>query len=509
MPRWRDPIQQTKPGKLALLLGIDLRTLALLRVGLAAIILCDLGVRATALVAHYTDRGILPRSALALIDSHPFEKVAGQWHLSLHQWSGELWWQAFLFALAAIFAAGMLVGFRTRLCNVVSWVLLVSLQVRNPLVVYGGDHLLRLLLFWGMFLPLGERWSLDERRGRHGRRGRRPSKCSGDANRGAARPREPRVPARQACSVASAALLLQVCLVYWCTAALKTGEAWRVTGTAVQEALQADLYVTAFGKALLNYPGLLRGVTHFIWWFEVLGPLGLLLSFRTGRIRTGVIALFLLMHLAMGLSLELGIFPWVSALSVLVFLPTSFWERFSRVQPLRPPVMDRGLSGFGGLAAACCLAIVVWWNLETIAPRRVRVPLPIRAMGQLLRLDQAWTMFAPYPLQDDGWYVMPALLEDGSVLDLARAGRGEVTWQKPRSISSEFPNHRWRKYMIRLRREPYHKFLPFLGAYLCCQWDTGSADLGKLEKVDIVFMLEPVQGAPPQRLLLFRQTCGD
>ena len=42
--------------------GIDLRTMALFRVGLGALLLADLALRARDLTAHYTDAGILPWS---------------------------------------------------------------------------------------------------------------------------------------------------------------------------------------------------------------------------------------------------------------------------------------------------------------------------------------------------------------------------------------------------------------------------------------------------------------
>ena len=41
--------------------------------------------------------------------------------------------------------------------------LLVSLMLRNPLVLHNGDSLMSATLFWGMFLPWGERYSLDEK----------------------------------------------------------------------------------------------------------------------------------------------------------------------------------------------------------------------------------------------------------------------------------------------------------------------------------------------------------
>ncbi len=69
--------------------------------------------------------------------------------------------QALLFVVAAVAAVALLVGYRTWVASVVVWILLLSIQHRNPLVLGSGDDLLRMLLFWGMSLPLGAVWSVD------------------------------------------------------------------------------------------------------------------------------------------------------------------------------------------------------------------------------------------------------------------------------------------------------------------------------------------------------------
>lgn len=74
--------------------------------------------------------------------------------------------QGGLFALAAACAVALLVGWRTRLAALGCWLLLSSLQVRQPLIYIGGDSILRLLLFWGLFLPLSARLSLNAVHGR-------------------------------------------------------------------------------------------------------------------------------------------------------------------------------------------------------------------------------------------------------------------------------------------------------------------------------------------------------
>ncbi len=42
-----------------------------------------------------------------------------------------------------------------------TWLLFTSLCVRNPFIVHGGDDLLKMMLFWGIFVPWGARYSVD------------------------------------------------------------------------------------------------------------------------------------------------------------------------------------------------------------------------------------------------------------------------------------------------------------------------------------------------------------
>ncbi|HEY4220784.1 MAG TPA: hypothetical protein VGO62_05560, partial [Myxococcota bacterium] len=122
--------------------ALDLRSLALLRIGMAVLLLADLADRAQYLREHYSDDGILPRADLAL------SQGLADW--SLHMASGSVAGQAVLFLIAAAVALLLLVGFHTRLAAVASFILLVSLQNRDPAVCYGADALLRALLFFSL-----------------------------------------------------------------------------------------------------------------------------------------------------------------------------------------------------------------------------------------------------------------------------------------------------------------------------------------------------------------------
>ena len=106
----------------------DVRSLAALRIVLALVVLLDLASRAGDLGAHYTDAGVLPRADLV------HSGLMGHSIFSLNLISGDASVQGLLFAIAALAAVGLLVGFCTRLMTLIVWLLVVSIEWRNPLL---------------------------------------------------------------------------------------------------------------------------------------------------------------------------------------------------------------------------------------------------------------------------------------------------------------------------------------------------------------------------------------
>ena len=322
---------------IAQIFGIDPRSLALFRVAIALALLSSLWVCAGNVGAFYTDSGVLPRAAQIAL----YSDVPGL--LSLHLLNGSAAAQWVLLAAAFGAALALLVGYRTRWATLISWVLLISLHNRNPMVLQGGDVLLRMMLFWSLFLPLHARASLDALA--------RPAR-----NRKAEYPDAPWV------STGTLAALLQVCIMYWFTAALKTGDAWRVDGSAVGYALSIDQMAKPLGRWLLGYPDLLRGLTFFTVALERFGPWLALLPFW--RSRTFMVALFCAFHIGMGLCLTLGIFTWIAPAAWLLFLPTGAWDslaaRAGKLQGKPRQLLDR--------------AGARWNGARQIARQRLQVP---------------------------------------------------------------------------------------------------------------------------------------
>ncbi len=116
-----------------------MRSLAVFRIAIATLILIDLLTRAGDLTAHYTDHGVWPVEAA--------RRRLPIWGFSIHLFNGSAEFQAILFLITGAFALAMLVGYHTRLVTPIVWLLTLSLHRRNPQVLQGGDHVMRILLF--------------------------------------------------------------------------------------------------------------------------------------------------------------------------------------------------------------------------------------------------------------------------------------------------------------------------------------------------------------------------
>ncbi|HVS10313.1 MAG TPA: HTTM domain-containing protein, partial [Planctomycetota bacterium] len=394
--------------------GIDLRSLALLRVALALLLLADLALRLPFLSAHLSDSGILPREAVQTFTPYA--------------WAGSPVWAGSLFVVAAACALCLLAGWHTRVATIASWTLLVSLHLRNPYLNDAGDKLLALLLFWGMFLPLGAYASLDARAGR-----------------------APRFERPQVCSPASLALLLQVAFVYVFTALLKHPRLWLVEGTAVYYSLHVDLVATDIGRALLSHPSLLKALSRATWLLEFFGPFLAFVPVGTAAFRLAVVAAFVGLHVGLALCFHLALLSAVCIAAWTAFLPGEMWDALARTRfarrlvsltsalPARTPARERAVPAARApaldLLIVLLLLYVFWWNAGAIVSA-LQMPPSLQRAGEQLSLRQRWSMFAS-PLRADGWWVVPAVLRDGREADLF-TGRSPVRWEKPEDVAATF-----------------------------------------------------------------------
>lgn len=463
--------------------AVDLRSLAAFRIALASVFLFDLATRSVDLRSHYTDAGVLP---IAI-----FEQFSGSgiW-LSAHVALSHLEWGIIvLFLLASLSGLALLLGYKTRLATLACWFFLASIHVRNPyLGSMGGDRLLQILLTWSLLVPLGARFSRD-----------------------ASQNRELRETSNRLRSIPAAGLLLQVCLVYWVTGLKKNGATW-VDGSAVYYALHLDYWTTSIGAFLREQVWLLPFSTYATRWFEILGPFLAFSPIYTAQLRLVTIGLFAGFHLILALGFHIGMFPLVSMVGWLAFLPTLFWDRVlpesRESEPGKSLTPSRSLrTGWISQAIGLVfLGYIVSMLAIQLGWLGFRIPEPIEKLTRALRIHQTWSMFSPDPSTKDIWPVIKGTLESGDSVDLFRGT--PVTFKKPKDLSGLFPNFRWKLYFDGLSRVPAgdRRLDPTyegLAHYLCEEWNALHFGSRRAQRVQISWVVETTQATYEERPKVF------
>jgi hypothetical protein len=485
-----------------LVFGLDTRSLAVTRISLGLIVVLDVLNRVSDYRFFYTEAGALPRMAL-------LQHLQRREHISLFMASGSDWWAGACFAIEAAAAIAFLVGYRTKLANLVVWAMVIGSHARGSILLQSGDVVLRLLLFWCLFLPMGARVSIDS-----------------------VRKRIVHAPPRHVLGIATTAIQFQMAAIYIWTVMLKTGAAWR-NGEAVWYALNVDHFAKQpLAGMLLEHQEVWSGLTHLTFWFEMIGPWLLLVPFFFGPTRVVAVGGFIFMHLGFWAGLEIGLFPWICIAGWVALMPGWLWQKLGWVVPdgdahdavIGMPWARRATSRWGtGLRYAVSQSpalFFLWmafqWNMSTVDGKNWAVPPSVRWVGHTLRLDQKWNMFAPFPLKDDGWFVIPGELVSGEFVELWQGG--EVAWAtdeekatwtkateapskdqtkaynlsraKPELISAMYPNQRWRKYMRNLWQKRYKKMRLYYGKALCVEWNREHTGREKLRRFNMVYMKE-------------------
>ena len=238
-------------------------------------------------------------------------------------------------------------------------------------------------------------------------------------------------------------------------------------------------------------------------------------------------AIFVMFHFGLFLGMYLGIFPWICAISWVLFLPSEFWTRveprlerfFSRFQGWAPKLerllrkrpLAAHISWFSQGLAAIFLLLVFWWNLITVHAAR-DMPEPLGGILYGLYLDSKWNLFAPYPLRDDGWFIMDGLTRHGEHVNLMTPG-APLTDAKPDLVAKTYANSQWRKYFMSLWLEDNDAYLASFGRYKCESYNRDKQGPERLKSFKLYYMLEmtppPGEPAPPvEKKLLWEQFCG-
>ena len=462
---WSDGPQAALRRLRGYLLGcvsVDTRSLATFRILLGLLVIADLLLRARNFGFYYTDGGVVPQSLA--------ERGAAEHAFSVYYHVSEPESIAALFLLQGAFALALVVGYRTRAATVVSFLFVVSLDHHNPFVLSYADTLFRLLFFWAIFLPLGERWSVDALHATGPRR-------------------------QTVAGVATALAMAQMVFMYFLNGVHKaTSETWR-SGDAAPLVFGIDEMTFLLGDFVRAFPTLV-GYGGLVWFSMLLGSF--LLILLHGRLRIAMVALFVLGHASFAVTVRIGAFAYVAIAGLTLFLQSGFWCDAGRVArrlgvdpatietrvrttvsiplattlptarlPARVDRLKRAVSVLAiGLVAGAMLLVVALAVLnagavadDTYDQDEVNALVEEHAVGGHVYLvaeslgirQPEWSVFAPQPRTTDRYYVFGGRTVDGERVDVFNDRA--FTWDRPGDqLQKQHDTYRMRFFMNSVRR---------------------------------------------------------
>lgn len=468
--------------------SLDTRSLAILRIWLGCILIRDVLIGLQFLTAFHTDVWVMPLHAL--MDAYPSENV---W--SIHTISNEYNFQLVLFLIHLLIAVLFTLWWKTRIVAVLLWIFTLSVHGHNPIILNGWDWVTRLLLFWGMFLPLGDQRSLDNRVTKN----------------------EP----TSVFSIASLGYILQLSFVYIFASILKDHPRWISEFTSTYYALSLDLFRTPIWDITYQYPDLMKGMTAFSYYIETIWLGLLLIPWKNYLRRIWAVWLFAMFHIWLGLHLRLYSFPHIMVFARLALLPYSFWEQLlakvkSWYQQTTHIIKTQKFSFLISLFLILCITYIFSWNLRTTDFEKYGdwFPHEMNKYWFLFRIDQYWNMFAPYPLVDDGRVVIEWITGDEKSVDLLHHDE-ELSFDRPVTSSDwkdYYDHERRRKYYTNLWSKSNSNRRQYWAAYHCHLWNTKFPD-NKITTLKRYYMLEKTlddyKTGPLEKVLLYEWACEE
>lgn len=491
-----------------LLLPLDLRALAAFRITLGLLVLVSVVELLHSQDPFLEDAGLCSRGRLLSRHGDHVHPLSIQLYFA----AGHSLPLTVLLLAHAAAAAAFLAGYRTRLSSFMVWLFSMGLIGRLSYVGYGGDGLTTVLLFWSIWLPVGERYSVDAL-----------LEGSPPSNMGPRR---------------SYVMLLELAVLYGCSGYYKTSKPWR-DGTAAMLVMQGSLARThALSSWLAAEPRLCEWLCHATIMLERHAWTVFFLPCWLPRLL--VASSFLGMHLSLWILLRLHLFQPICCSALLACLPAQVWDAFDAVLAKITPVcasrprdvkangaarlgcnrqlkswigaLMMGLTAFHSMKVSC-IKLHNWHYQQKLSDAdfpcycypmisaekffqrfRGEVPLLHRVLrvlelsAPLFGTDHALDMFA-VPGQERWWVRMPGITRNGTqvavwmdgepnfdpnagIADRARSSAGwswqqhEDAFKRPPLIP--FASHRWFKYFEHMTfNECRHDFNDFI----CREWN--------------------------------------
>ncbi|MCA9632374.1 MAG: DUF393 domain-containing protein [Myxococcales bacterium] len=313
-----DDSAASKPGWFAEhYMKADPRWLGVFRIVLGIILSVDLLRRWANADAFYTNDGIYPNhySLFAPMGRHVFSLY--------HAFStyGEV---SVAFAVTLCVFLCFLFGYRTKLFHILAAICITSLNARNLFVENGGTVVVNIITIWTLFLPLGNRLSIDAVRKSMKRFKERNAEELNDrsVDEGVDLP---------VYRLAFFGLILQWSVIYFFNTVHKGGHGWQ-DGSALHWFVYQDRIITWFGVWVRNHVpfGVLRVLTYSTLVVEGALSFLLLIPFGQKWFRRLAFVLAFGLHGNIAAMSRLGPFSYVMVSFFILMLGAADWAAVGR-----------------------------------------------------------------------------------------------------------------------------------------------------------------------------------
>ena len=284
-------------------LHVDTRTLAFFRIMFGFVGLCDVLRRMGVIDVFYSNQGMDFRRHVTSKYSIKYFSLLDHFHSSIEV--------HLFFIITAICFFLLIIGYRTRLFQFLSAMGLISIHNAAIIVENGADMVLNNYLVWALFLPLGTSWSVDAIRKSLKKN---PDHDPNDLNE-IVSPIKTKI-----FHLGYLACLMQLSMIYFYNHMNKTGNMW-ADGTAIHYMYQLETFLTPMGEWIRSIMSIniIKLLTKMTLYVELLAPIAILSPFFQPWLRRGVFFVFMVFHLIIALSVNIGMFSWVM-MAVLILL---------------------------------------------------------------------------------------------------------------------------------------------------------------------------------------------
>eukprot|EP01082_Thalassiosira_pseudonana_P008847 g7692.t1 g7692 contig26:65946-67854(-) len=440
-------------GGVNAMMGSNLEAVALFRISLGSMLLIELVSRFQYLHPFYSDEGTLPLRLL-LPQTDSLYKV-----VCIHCYSGSMSYLKILLSIQVMLACMLLVGYKSRVASVGSWLLYLSLTLRNTWLNFILDRYFHYLLFYSIFLPLDGTWAID-------------SIAKTSAN-----------PSKTFVSPATIVFKLLIAWLYWDAGYGKYSDPLMGWTLNAQPLPALDTYVRHTVVARYMYgilgSGGLRLMTPTVVYAEMLCvPVTLIGSYLgIKKVVYGSVVLVCFLHIGIALTMRNTVLlSSVACCAWCIFLPEGVGIDIgltSKVKQSTSTANDNAgetkqsvlkTHGLSGILIAAFVSGSVWF--ETMSDQCNQSHKHIWST----LLHNRWNVFVGAE-EYVTWEIAPGRLADGSIVDVW-AKSNEVSWEMPGAgapCTSTARAGRWRSfpYLAELKGEDGE----VLWRYLCRQWD--------------------------------------